>query len=69
MKKKTVWQMLLQQEEIKTTLQKRLAVFGKKLAFIVLIICAVFFGVGVLRGEDVFLMLLTAISLAVAAIP
>ena len=60
---------LLQQEEIKTPLQKRLAVFGKKLAFIVLIICAVFFGVGVLRGEDVFLMLLTAISLAVAAIP
>jgi len=60
---------LLQQEEIKTPLQKRLAVFGKKLAFIVLIICTVFFGVGVLRGEDVFLMLLTAISLAVAAIP
>jgi len=60
---------MLQQEEIKTPLQKRLAIFGKKLAVIVLIICTIFFAVGILRGEDVFLMLLTAISLAVAAIP
>ena len=61
--------MLQDEEEIKTPLQKRLAVFGKKLAIAVLAICAIVFGIGVLRGEPVMLMLLTAISLAVAAIP
>jgi len=61
--------MLQDEQEIKTPLQRRLAVFGKKLAIAVLVICAVVFGIGVLRGEQVMLMLLTAISLAVAAIP
>lgn len=53
----------------KTPLQKRLTTFGKKLAIIILIICAIIFFIGWLRGEGVLLMLLTAISLAVAAIP
>jgi len=61
--------MLQDEQEMKTPLQKRLAVFGKKLAIAVLVICAVVFSIGVLRGEPVLLMLLTAISLAVAAIP
>jgi Ca2+-transporting ATPase len=61
--------MLQEEEEVKTPLQKRLARFSKNLAVIVLIICAIVFGVGVLRGEPVLLMFLTAISLAVAAIP
>ena len=61
--------MLQEEEEVKTPLQKRLASFGKKLAIAVLAICAIVFGIGVLRGEDPMLMLLTAISLAVAAIP
>jgi Ca2+-transporting ATPase len=52
-----------------TPLQLRLAAFGKRVASGVLAICAVIFGVGVLRGEDPMLMVLTAISLAVAAIP
>jgi len=43
--------------------------FGKKLAIAVLAICAIVFIVGLLRGEGPLLMLLTAISLAVAAIP
>ena len=47
----------------------RLAAFGKRLALAVLAICAVVFVVGVLRGETPLLMALTAISLAVAAIP
>lgn len=55
--------------QVKTPLQKRLAAFGQKLAIAVLVICAVIFGVGLLRGEQPLLMLLTAISLAVAAIP
>jgi Ca2+-transporting ATPase len=61
--------MLQEQEEVKTPLQKRLAVFGRKLAIAVLAICAIVFGAGLLRGEPVLGMLLTAISLAVAAIP
>jgi P-type Ca2+ transporter type 2C len=52
-----------------TPLQLRLAAFGKRVALAVLAICAVIFGVGVLRGEAPLLMMMTAISLAVAAIP
>ncbi len=52
-----------------TPLQRRLAAFGKRLALAVMGICAVIFLVGVLRGEDPVLMILTAVSLAVAAIP
>jgi len=61
--------MLQGEEEGKTPLQKRLVAFGKRLAFAILAICAVVFVFGVLRGESPLLMLLTAISLAVAAIP
>jgi Ca2+-transporting ATPase len=53
----------------KTPLQKRLAHFGSRLAFVVLGICAIVFAAGVLRGEPTLLMLLTAVTLAVAAIP
>jgi Ca2+-transporting ATPase len=52
-----------------TPLQQRLADFGRRLALAVLGICALIFVVGVLRGEAPLLMMLTAVSLAVAAIP
>ena len=61
--------MLQEEKEVKTPLQKRLAMFGKRLAIAILAICAIVFGFGLLRGEPALLMLLTAISLAVAAIP
>ncbi len=61
--------MLQEEEEVKTPLQKRLASFGQRLAIAILAICAIVFGIGVFRGEPPLLMLLTAISLAVAAIP
>ena len=52
-----------------TPLQLRLDQLGRWLALIALIIVAVIFGLGWLRGEDLHLMLLTAISMAVAAVP
>jgi Ca2+-transporting ATPase len=61
--------LLHKDEEIKTPLQQRLAVFGRRLALAVLAICLVLFAIGVLRGEPPVLMFLTAVSLAVAAIP
>ena len=60
---------MLQKEESITPLQKRMADFGKKLSYLVLVICIVLFGMGLLRGEEPMSMLLVAISLAVAAIP
>ena len=52
-----------------TPLQRRLEQLGRGLAAAALAIVAVVFALGVLRGEDPELMLLTAISMAVAAIP
>jgi Ca2+-transporting ATPase len=54
---------------VKTPLQVRLARFGRYLALAVLAICAVVFAAGLLQGQPVLLMFLTAVSLAVAAIP
>ncbi len=62
-------ELLRQEKEARTPLQQRLARFGQRLALLVLAVCAIIFGVGLLRGEAPVLMLLTAISLAVAAIP
>ncbi len=61
--------MLQTEEEVKTPLQKRLAIVGKRLALAALAICAIVFTVGIMRGESPVLMFLTAVSLAVAAIP
>ena len=53
----------------RTPLQKRMAELGKWLAIGALAICALVFLEGLLQGNPVEEMLLTAISLAVAAVP
>lgn len=60
---------MLQENETLTPLQQRMASFGKKLSVLVLFMCVLFFVAGWLRGEDVVKMVMTSISLAVAAIP
>jgi Ca2+-transporting ATPase len=60
---------MLQEEDSLTPLQLRMAAFGKKLSLLVLLLCVLFFVAGWLRGEDMMRMILTSISLAVAAIP
>lgn len=60
---------LLQEKEGITPLQERMTRFGKNLSYIILMICAVLFISGVLRGEEPYKILLLSISLAVAAIP
>ncbi len=60
---------LLQEVETLTPLQQRMASFGKKLSVLVLFLCVLFFVAGWLRGEDIFKLIMTSISLAVAAIP
>jgi Ca2+-transporting ATPase len=60
---------MIQTDDQKTPLQKKLSTFGKQLTIIILIICVIFFFVGWLRGEDWNTMMMTSISLAVAAIP
>ncbi len=55
--------------ETKTPLQVRLAQFGRGLAIAALGLCALVFILGLVRGEAPLLMLLTALSLGVAAVP
>ena len=52
-----------------TPLQRRLSTLGKRLAFGAFVICILVFVSGIARGEPVDVMFLTAVSLAVAAIP
>lgn len=60
---------MIQTDETTTPLQKRLAAFGKRLSAGILLICTIIFMIGWLRGEAILTMLITSISLAVAAIP
>jgi Ca2+-transporting ATPase len=60
---------LIQTEETVTPLQKRLATLGKYLSAAALVVGALFFGMGWLRGEPLGSLLLVSISLAIAALP
>jgi Ca2+-transporting ATPase len=59
-------------QEIKrdsTPLQQKLEQFGKWIVYLCFVLVGLIFALGVLRGGKVFDMFLTAVSLAVAAIP
>ncbi len=55
--------------EEETPLQKRLADLGKLLGIIAIALCVLLFLIAVIQKRDVVEMLITAISLAVAAVP
>jgi P-type Ca2+ transporter type 2C len=61
--------MLQQTADTETPMSRRLEQLGKVLGTAALIICAVIFLVGVLYGNSILSMFMTAVSLAVAAIP
>lgn len=60
---------LLQVTEEKTPLQKKMNKLGKYLGYIAIFICVLIFVIGILQKRDIVVMLITSISLAVAAIP
>lgn len=56
-------------KEKKTPLQVNLDNFGKKLAYVILVISAIIFALNIFRGQAIMDSLMFAVSLAVAAIP
>ena len=56
-------------EKQETPLQQKLDKLGKTLGIAALVICAVIFILGILQGKEIISMFMTAVSLAVAAIP
>jgi Ca2+-transporting ATPase len=56
-------------EAAETPLERRLDDLGRRLVWLTLGVAAVVTGLGLLRGEDAWLMLETGIALAIAAVP
>ena len=61
--------MLTDAEDVTTPLQRKMGEISKTLSFLCLSVCAVMFGVGLIYGRELLGMFMTAVSLAVAAIP
>ena len=61
--------MLSETKEKETPLQAKLNNLGKTLGIVALIICAIIFVAGLIQGKPAVSMFMTAVSLAVAAIP
>ncbi len=62
-------QMMQTVEQEPTPLQRRLEHLGQRLAIAALALVAVIFGLGLLRGESIHLLILTAVSMGVAIVP
>ncbi|MGB9788739.1 MAG: calcium-translocating P-type ATPase, PMCA-type [Dictyoglomus turgidum] len=60
---------LSEMEEEPTPLQKDLERLGKQLTYVILSLVAILLFIGIIQGREFFDMFLTAVSLAVAAIP
>jgi Ca2+-transporting ATPase len=56
-------------EEEQTPLEKKLESFGQVLVWTALGVVALLFGLGLLRGTELFELFMTSVSLAVAAVP
>lgn len=61
--------MLEEEEDNQTPLQEKLAELGKYLGMVAIAACAIIFVVGILNGIPVMEIFMTAVSLAVSAIP
>lgn len=61
--------MITEAKEEMTPLQKRLGELGKVLSFLSLLLCGALFAIAVFQHRNIPEMLITAISLAVAAVP
>ena len=61
--------LLLRQTQGETPLQRKMGEVSKVLSLVCVGVCAVMFGVGMLQHRDILDMFLTAVALAVAAIP
>lgn len=62
-------QLLQESPSQPSPLQVKMAEVSKTLSFLCLAICGLMFGVGLLQGKDLLSMFMTAVALAVAAIP
>jgi Ca2+-transporting ATPase len=62
-------ELIKEAEERATPLQRKLVGVARTLGIAIILICTIIFGFGVFRGLPAFDMFLTAISLAVAAVP
>lgn len=60
---------ILEEKEDLTPLQKRLGDLGKVLSILSLALCVALFGIAIFQKRNMLEMLITAISLAVAAVP
>ncbi len=61
--------MINEVEEQETPLQAKLNKLGKTLGIVAIIACLIIFVIGILQGKEILAMFMTAVSLAVAAIP
>jgi Ca2+-transporting ATPase len=61
--------LLVQDKLVQTPLQMRLSAFSKHLVLAILAVCAIVLLAGVMQGQPLMTMVLTALSLAVAAVP
>jgi P-type Ca2+ transporter type 2C len=61
--------MLQEEGDEDTPLQKKLTGLGRWLGLAALVICAMVFVVGIIKGQSILTMFLTAVSLAIAAVP